>query len=104
MYYFHTQAYNASKHGHRVVHTFNFNKTNANIPVLFFDRKTKNNESLHLNEPEDEYHIDWISTDGQIINDQIIPAIENFSKIYDILIHNNKALSEKRNSDFIFYD
>lgn len=104
VYYFHTRSYNASKHGHRIFHMFNKEPTNTNIPVIYLDRKTTSSAPLHSNEPEHDYHIDWISTDSKIVDQQFNSAIEDFAKIYEILIHNNKALIEKRISDIIYYE
>ncbi len=102
IYYFHEKIYNASKHGHRIFHFYNFDE-NENEPIVYLNKKPKDNFGLQ-SEFDEKYFFDFIPVSNSIIDDMIIPRTNEFKKLYNILISNNKAIHQKKFKDIMFVE
>jgi hypothetical protein len=82
VYIIYLNAYNAYKHGHRIWYAFNPPTIKSNA-VLYIDRQNTPNN----------YTMDYIPSDDEIITEYIIPRSKDCQKLFELILKNNKHTS-----------
>jgi hypothetical protein len=104
-YFFYLSPYNANKHGSRVFHFGYKEKDNNKVdePVIYLDESKYYNKE-HINELNQSYHLDYVPISSNLVKSEIMPKIDIFASLYELLLDNNRAIVEKNIEKIQFYE